>query len=518
MTDEQLSFDFQPPNSALPHLWTPDDIFGSSDQETVALFAEDGRVERKRVEVKAKDLGDYLSMWANTQPHGGIVFIGVGKDGTLLGCKHASTGHLNDLETTRRYCPDAKCEFKRIPIINAKGGQDFVIALRVHYRSDKLVETVDGSAYVREGEEKRKLTESEKREIRLNKGELDCESELVSLPFPGAFNLELLETYRDAFVTKRGLQHRYGIEDVLSLNKLGKRSGADFQPNLACALLFAKDARQVLPGAFIRILRYEGSEERFGHGLNSVADRLIEGPLPLQLAEAEKFIGSQIRNFTRLGRSGRFVTSPEYPTDVWLEAVVNAAVHRSYNLRHMNIFVRMFDDKMVIESPGAFFPPTTAKTIYDGHNPRNPNLMWALYYFDFVQCAYEGTRRMRRSMQEANLPEPVFAQREVGMFQVSVTLKNNIEFRKSYVRSEAAIVIDPVMYDSLSEDEKMIINWMADEKQPNVTDVMHILQKDWRAAKSILGGLERKAIVARTPGKERDRYRTYYLRKPKRSK
>jgi ATP-dependent DNA helicase RecG len=53
--------------------------------------------------------------------------------------------------------------------------------MRVHYREDKLVETVSGEAFVREGDRKRRLTEDEKREIKLNKGQLDIESERVSL-------------------------------------------------------------------------------------------------------------------------------------------------------------------------------------------------------------------------------------------------------------------------------------------------------------------------------------------------
>jgi ATP-dependent DNA helicase RecG len=81
----------------------------------------------------------------------------------------------------------------------------------------------------------------------------------------------------------------------------------------------------------------------------------------LQIAAAKSFMSSQIRNFTRLGRDGRFVTNPEYPEDVWLEAVINAVVHRSYNLKNMNIFLKMFEDKFVVESPGAFLPPTTAR-------------------------------------------------------------------------------------------------------------------------------------------------------------
>lgn len=350
MVNEQLAFDFNAPLPTLPQLWTPDDIFASCDQETIKRFSEDNRVERKRARVSQRDLADYLSMWANTQPHGGVVFIGVENNGEITGCAKIEQDHINQLYSVQRLCSDAKHEFKKVPVRNSKGQDDYVIVLRVHYRSDKLVETSDGSAYIREGDEKRRLSEPEKREIRLNKGELDVESETVSLRFPIDFDISLLNEYRNQFIAKRQLSPRYTIEDVLSLSKLGKHGKSGFEPNLACALLFAKDSRSIVPGAYIRVLRYDGVEERFGRNLNSVADRIFDGPLPRQLLDAENFVETQIRNFTRLGKDGRFITNPEYPKDVWLEAIVNAVVHRSYNLRQMNIFVKMFEDKIVVEA------------------------------------------------------------------------------------------------------------------------------------------------------------------------
>ena len=187
----------------------------------------------------------------------------------------------------------------------------------------------------------------------------------------------------------------------------------------------------------------------------------------------------------------------------------------------MNIFVKLFEDKMVIESPGAFFPPTTAATVYDAHNPRNPNLMWAMYYFEFVQCAYEGTRRMRLGMQEANLPEPIFMQRESGVFQVSVTLRNNVEHRKNFVRTEAMPAIDPLIYESLSEGERVLVNWCADGKKVTVKDAQDVLgsiASDWRAARSLLDSLTKKLIFDRPPGKDRDRHRKWSLRKRRASR
>ena len=512
----QFAFDFNPPKPELPQLWTPDDIYLNCTQKTIEMFSEDRRVERKRGEISQKDLADNLSMWANTQPHGGLMFIGVDKEGKILGLKHISTSHLNELETSRRLCADARYDFKRIEVVDHKGDPNFVMVMRVEYRADKLVETAEGNAFVREGEEKRRLLEPEKREIRLNKGELDAETERVPLKYPADFDINLLAAFRTSFLEKRSLGSRYSLDDVLQLSKLGKKTANGFEPNLACAILFAKEPQVIVPGSYIRVIRYEGTEEQFGRQMNSVADARFDGPLALQLADAERFIASQVRNFTRLGKDGRFRTSPEYPHDVWLEALVNAGVHRSYNLKNMNIFVKMFEDKMVIESPGSFFPPTTAATVYDAHNPRNPNLMWAMYYLDFVQCAFEGTRRMRSAMKEANLPEPSFAQRETGVFQVSVVLRNDVEHRRNFVREEAMPAIDPAIYRSLTEQERILVNYAADGKRLNVKEAQEILNlADWRKAKDVLNSLVEKYIFARQPGKDRDRHRKWHLKEAK---
>ena len=71
---------------------------------------------------------------------------------------------------------------------------------------------------------------------------------------------------------------------------------------------------------------------------------------------------------------------------------MNACAHRSYGngLRNSNIFVRMFDDRLEIESPGPFPPLVTPERLF--HNPKNPKLMEALYHLEHVRCANEGTR------------------------------------------------------------------------------------------------------------------------------
>ena len=108
----------------------------------------------------------------------------------------------------------------------------------------------------------------------------------VPLAYPTDFDRELLAYYREQYIAKRKLKDRYSIEDVLQLTKLGKKTAGGFEPNLGCALLFAADPRTIVPGAYIRVLRYEGVEEQFGQRQNILADEMIEGPLPVQIEKS----------------------------------------------------------------------------------------------------------------------------------------------------------------------------------------------------------------------------------------
>jgi ATP-dependent DNA helicase RecG len=248
-----------------------------------------------------------------------------------------------------------------------------------------------------------------------------------------------------------------------------------------------------------------------------VKDVFIDGPIPVAIQEAENLIAGQIRDFTRLGRGGKFYTRPEYPQDAWLEAVVNACVHRSYNLRNMMVYVKMFDDRLVVESPGGFAPPVTPENIYETHNPRNPHMMNALFYFGQVKCAHEGTRRMRDEMLGADLPAPEFTQKEVGTHQVHVTLRNNIEARKEFVEAGALKLIGESVYEQLEQSEKQVINFVAERGHINVSDANRLLRKDWGTAKKILEALVRRKILMRQSrtNKPRDPSARYLLRRTK---
>ncbi len=504
-----------PFNGVLLALMPADDIYERADQLLLEKLKEDRRIERKPAGIHPKELGEYFSMWANTVPDGGLIVLGIDNDGTPSGCLKISHKNLNRIEQTGPvYCSDARFESKRIPIKLQDGSQDFALLFRVLYRTDKVVKTNSGEAFIRIGESKKRLTEDEIRELQIDKRQVDFEREPIDLSYPEDFDTDLIRHFTKEVRANRGLSDNLTDEETLELRHLGKRDGRKFNPNTACALLFSKDPRIHFPGCKIRFMRFDGEFEGTGEQYNVVKDISIEGPVPKLIVEAERVLDSHIRDFTRLGKDGIFYTAPEYPKLAWYEAIVNACVHRSYGLRNMNIFIKMFDDHLVIESPGGFPPLVTPANIYDVHHPRNPYLMEAMFYLKFVKCAHEGTRRIRDTMQELNLPHPEFEQKESGNASVRVTLRNNIKQRKVWIDSDASAVVGEKIVKTLSQHERRAINYAAEHGKVNASQVQQLCGLSWKSAKKLLVGLANKNILEHIKRKDgrRDPYAHFILK------
>lgn len=281
--------------------------------------------------------------------------------------------------------------------------------------------------------------------------------------------------------------------------------GKKFLPNIACALLFAEDPTREFPGCKVRVLRYEGESEKSGTQYNVVKDHIVEGNIPTVISACDEIVSSQLREFSRLDDNGKFFRVPEYPKEVWYEAIVNACVHRSYGLRNMNVFVKIFDDRLVIESPGWFPPFVTPQNIYKTQHPRNPHLMWGLHYLNFVKCANEGTRRMRDAMIRMRLPHPEFEQADRGHPIVRVTLRNDIAQRRVWVDSDVVALIGEAKAKGLSQEDHRAVNFVAENGSINVSKLQRITGHSWKSSKRLLMRLVERQILKHVHDDAKDR-------------
>lgn len=78
------------------------------------------------------------------------------------------------------------------------------------------------------------------------------------------------------------------------------------------------------------------------------------------------------------------ITRREYPKVVIQEMIVNACCHRAYNIKGTEIQIKMFDNRLVIESPWRLPSLVKPSNIRHTHFSRNPKIASFLKTYQYV--------------------------------------------------------------------------------------------------------------------------------------
>lgn len=180
----------------------------------------------------------------------------------------------------------------------------------------------------------------------------------------------------------------------------------DGQPAWAAVLLFGKDAKFFLSQAAIHCGRFK--EETI-----VIDDRMIEGTIMEQVDEAVEFIRKNINvRFVMTGKPEREQIW-DYPLEALREAVINAVCHRDYTIPS-NTEVRIYDDKLIVWSPGGLPFGITIEDLYKPHSSvlRNKGIGGVFYDIGWIEQWGSGIDKMRRACMKAGLPEPHFEEHQ----------------------------------------------------------------------------------------------------------
>ena len=303
-------------------------------------------------------------------------------------------------------------------------------------------------------------------------------------------------------------------EELLIDRRLLKKDGDKLRPLNSLVLLAAKDPGRSIPGCRLRIQRFATEAEGEGQSYSPQRDRTVEGNVVKILKESAEIISGMIYDVTWLNDQGKFITTPEYPPHAWFEAVVNAIVHRSYSFSGSEIFVKLFPDRMEIESPGGFIPPVNEKTIYEVRAARNHNLMDAMRYLGYVRMAREGARRIRTSMKAFNLPDPQWKQEAVHGVVVRITLRNDHASRKRATDTDVAHHFGVETWKLLQDHEIKILAYAYRNRRIQVSEAARVTGRTWHTSKKDLERLSRQKLLDFHAGEyERDPKTHYTIRR-----
>ena len=176
------------------------------------------------------------------------------------------------------------------------------------------------------------------------------------------------------------------------------------RPTLYGLMIFAKDP-QGFPHAtslLIQCARYGGGDQ--------ASDVLSAGESRGRLDEQ---VHRSMGWFRSLGRKEIYrglyrEDVPLIPEEVLREALVNAVIHRDYAIAGSQVMLEVFDDRIVVTSPGALPNHMTVEQAQMGGAPRSRNEMMAnaMVVRGLMERRGRGWLAMRHAMRNFNGTEP----------------------------------------------------------------------------------------------------------------
>lgn len=223
-------------------------------------------------------------------------------------------------------------------------------------------------------------------------------------PLPEAVRADLSEAALRVFRQKLGASFDpTRLEQLLLAQGYLVRKGRRTIPTKIGWLAFAATPRHRLPQAGLKgtLHHADGREE--------VRD--FDGPLILVPAAVEKWLRDKLPLTADRSRMYR-EDAPDVPFELVREAVINALVHRDYDIEGATCHLAVTPDTITIRSPGLPPPPVNLEQLQSFSAPmlnRNPRLQFAFGGARLAEGRGLGMKTLGEAATKLGLPQPRYS-------------------------------------------------------------------------------------------------------------
>jgi ATP-dependent DNA helicase RecG len=324
---------------------------------------EDSKHQLKADFTNANALAAELVAFSNSG--GGILIIGVKKDGTFAGLTRHDMGRLNQLVSntaSQIVRPAINPETENIAM-----SAGLVMVVHVPNGVSKPYMDKDGTIWVKNGADKRKATSREEIQRMFQSANLIHGDEI---PAAGLTVADLDSEYFWDFFKKHYSQTPDNLDIDLPQLLTNMNLMNEGVLNVSGALLFSKTPSFRLPAFIVKAVAYPGTEIDIENYIDS---QDIPGKLADIFHKSMSFALGNIKHI-KLDQTVNAPGAPEIPRIVFEELIANALIHRDYFVSApVRIFI--FQDRVEIISPGHLPNNLTVENIKLGNsNIRNPIL------------------------------------------------------------------------------------------------------------------------------------------------
>ena len=364
-----------------------------------------------------KDWQDAVCAFANTE--GGLLVLGVAND-------HSIDGVPMDPEVVQEHLTNSLQNALNTPVqarlgrhLDAKGWVHWVEVARM--RGPEPLRS-RGRVLVRRGRSCVEPGASELQDLYNTFGLVFTEERLI----PGSSLDDIEPTVFHKYMAHKGVD--LNVEPLPLATDLHNREVIEpdmdgrWRATLYGLMCFGKNPQGYTPtrNFWVDLVAYAGTDR----GADVLLSGEARGRLDEQVQRAEGWLRT-------LGRQERYVGLTR--TDIWSvplkafrECVVNAVAHRDYSILGSKVLVEVFDDRVVVTSPGALPNHKRPESVLAGGSPRSRNEAMANYLLDvgLMEQRGSGYPRIVREMAAFNGTMPELQnEREERWFRVTLWRK-----------------------------------------------------------------------------------------------
>jgi ATP-dependent DNA helicase RecG len=440
-----------------------------AERERLLALGEGHFAELKAIAVSTKKLGRTVCAFANTA--GGDLYVGIGET-ELFGVKvrtwhgfrdqEAANGHLQSLETLFPLGAEYSYEFLSCP-----GSVGLVLHIAVQ-RTPQIARAHDKKIFVRRGAQNLEVKGAEAlRRLELDKGIVSYEKQPVNADLDVLTKSENLATFIKQVVPMQ-TPSVFVRKQALARNN---------KPVVSGILLFAEEPQAFLPKSGVKLFRYKTAAEFGTRDTLDGQPEAIEGTTYNVIREAVRRTVAMVEGIQRLGANG--FEPVKYPDEALHEIVTNAILHRDYSLE-TDVQIRVFDNRIEVESPGRLPGHVTKRNILKTQFSRNGQLVRLIHKFPDPpnKDVGEGLNTAFAAMNKSRLKPPVINE------------------------TDSAVIVE-IRHDKLASPEESVMDYLANHREITNSIARELTGiGSENTMKEVFYRLAKRNLIERIPGRK----------------
>ena len=441
-----------------------------AEVEKILAFEEGQFGDLKRIEARPSKLTEDISAFANSD--GGELFVGIDefeitdskkKRREWLGFEtiEGANAHLEVFEKHFPLGSEFQYEF-----LKADSYPGFVFHVFVN-KTVGMTLASNNIPYIRRGAQSLPQNTPElRRRLEFSKGIASFENELTNADISAVTTSEIVKEFvREVVPTA-------APEEYLRKQSLIKQE----KPTVAAVLLFADEPQSIIPKhCGIKVYRYKTTASEGFRDVEAFIPRTVEGCVYKQISVAVKMTKEIVEEIPRMG--GTAFEKVRYPEETLHEIITNAVIHRDYSVTD-DIHIRIFDNRIEVQSPGRLPANMTVKNLLTQRAARNGAIQRLLNKFADPpnRDVGEGLKTATAAMTQLGLEPPSF-----------------LEVDNSFLVS--------IKHEKLATAELTIMDYLEDHETINNKQARKLtfINEDWKI-KGIFSKMEDKKMIKQVEG------------------